>query len=155
MSERPDPDDNAARGYTIKRTFDAPRELVWKAFTEPEQWAQWFGTPGTTWKGLTMDVRPGGSWSGTMVVPGGHEIQWAGQYHEVVEPERLVISVADQPVVGDDPELMTIVLTDLGGQTELVLRQSGGHLTDEQYGEAKEGTSGFLGRIAELLAKAQ
>jgi len=143
----------ADRGYTITRMYDAPRELVWKALTEPDQFANWFGEPGTRWENLTMDVRPGGSWSGTMIVPDGREIPWAGSYLEVVEPERLVIAVADQVVLGEEYEAMTITLTGQGGKTELVLSQSGGHLSDEQYEQAREGTSTFLDRIAELVER--
>ncbi|MDX6284685.1 MAG: hypothetical protein QOG53_170 [Frankiales bacterium] len=92
---------NAGRGYTITRIFDAPRELVWKAWTEPENFAQWFGGSEARMESMAMDVRPGGSWS----------------------------------------------------TTELVVRQSVGHLTDEEYGHAKEGTSIFLDAMAELLTR--
>jgi uncharacterized protein YndB with AHSA1/START domain len=144
---------NAERGYTITRVFDAPRQLVWNAFTQPEQWAQWFGEPGTTWEGLTMDVRPGGSWAGKMVGPGrAYEIPWRGKYLEVDEPQRLVLAVTDGEVLGAEFETLTITLTDLGAKTELVLRQSG-HMTDDEYEHAKNGTSGFLDRMAELVAQ--
>jgi len=143
---------NAERGYTLTRMFDAPRQLVWNAFTQPGQWAQWFGGPGTKWEDLTMDVRPGGSWSGTMLVPDGPQIPWRGEYLEVKEPERLVITVTDQGELGDDSDKLTITLAEQGNKTELVLRQSGGHLTDEEYDHAKEGTSSFLDNMANLLA---
>lgn len=148
-------DDNAARGYTITRVFDAPRALVWKAFTEPDQFAQWFGGADSRLESVTMDVRPGGAWSATMVLADGNTIPWSGEYREVVEPERLVMAFTDQDILGPDYELFTVSLADLGDKTELVLRQSGGHLTDEQYGQAKEGTSSFLDRMAELLARAR
>ena len=48
--------DNAARGYTITRIFDAPRELVWKAWTEPDQFAHWFGLEGSRLEAVQMDV---------------------------------------------------------------------------------------------------
>lgn len=145
--------DNAERGYTITRLFDAPRELVWRAFTEPEQYAQWFGPVDSRLEAVSMDVRPGGAWRATMILADGTEIPWSGSYLEVVGPERLVFTVSDEGSPGGEYEQMAVTLTDRGDQTELVLRQSGGHLTDEQYGQAKEGTSSFLDRMAELLAK--
>ena len=54
------------RGYTITRTFDAPRDLVWQAWTDPKQFAVWFGGPTTQMPDMAMDVREGGAWSGTM-----------------------------------------------------------------------------------------
>jgi hypothetical protein len=60
--------DSATEGITITRVFDAPRERVWKEWTEPKRFADWFGgskseVPPST---LSMDVRPGGSWRATM-----------------------------------------------------------------------------------------
>ena len=142
-------------GLTITRVFDAPRERVWREWTEPEPFADWFG--GTEWEipmsTVSMDVRPGGLWRATMF--GGQErreINWKGEYREVVEPERLVFTITDQP--GDDAyALVTVVLTDLGdGRTEMVLEQRGGDLSQEEYDGAAQGWSIFLDRIAERLA---
>jgi uncharacterized protein YndB with AHSA1/START domain len=141
-------------GLTITRVFDAPREQVWKEWTEPERFADWFGgaeaeVPVST---VSMDVREGGNWRATMFAgPGRHEIQWKGQYREVVEPERLVLTFSDRP--GDDLyELVIVVLTDLGGgRTEMVFEQRGG-MTAAQYERAGQGWGGFLDRMAERLA---
>ena len=141
-------------GITITRVFDAPRERVWKEWTEPERFADWFGTreaevPLST---VSMDVRPGGSWRLTMFAePERREIRWKGEYHEVVEPERLVFTVSDQP--GEEAyELITVVLTDLGdGRTEMLFQQSGS-LPAEVYARAKEGWGTFFDRIAERLS---
>lgn len=155
MTEGSTAEDNAARGYTITRLFDAPRALVWKAFTEPEQFAQWFGPAGSRLEAVSMDVRPGGAWRATMILSDGTEIPWVGSYLEVVEPERLVFTLSDQGILANEFDRFTVTLTNRGDKTELVLRQSGGHLTDEQYAQAKEGTSSFLDRMAELLAKSR
>ncbi|MGQ0804193.1 MAG: SRPBCC family protein [Actinomycetota bacterium] len=144
----------AEPGITMTRVFDAPRERVWKEWTEPERFADWYG--GTAGEvpvdSVSMDVREGGAWRATMFA-GGHEIQWHGEYREVVEPERLVFTVSDQP--DDDAfELVTVMLTDLGdGRTEMLFQQSG-HMTPEQYGEAEKGWSVFFDRMAERLADA-
>ncbi len=143
-----------AEGFTVTRVFDAPRERVWKEWTEPERFADWFG--GTEWKvpmaTVSMDVRPGGLWRLTMFAgTGRREIHWNGEYREVVAPERLVFTIRDQPGV-DAYELITVVLTDLGdGRTEMLFQQRGA-MSAEQYKGAEEGWSTFFDRIAERLA---
>ena len=141
-------------GITITRVFDASRERVWQEWTEPERFADWFGgseaeVPVST---VSMDVRPGGKWRATMFAePGRREIHWKGEYREVVEPERLVLTISDQP--GDDAwELVTVVLTDLGdGRTEMLFEQRG-RLAAEQYERAGQGWSSFFDRMAAHLA---
>jgi uncharacterized protein YndB with AHSA1/START domain len=140
-------------GLTITRVFDAPRERVWKEWTEPARFADWYGggeaeVPVST---VSMDVRPGGAWRATMFAgPGRREIQWKGEYLEVVEPERLVFTVSDQP--GEERyELVTVVLTDLGDdRTEMLLEQRG-EMTPEQYKRAGQGWGTFFDRMAERL----
>jgi uncharacterized protein YndB with AHSA1/START domain len=146
--------DPVAEGITITRVFDAPRELVYRAWTEPGRFARWFGladseVPPST---VSMDVRPGGAWRATMFAgPDRREIRWWGVYHEVVAPERLVFTISDQP--GDEAEVVTVVLTELGdGKTEMVFHQGGGHLSAEEYPRAEQGWSGFFERMAEHLA---
>jgi uncharacterized protein YndB with AHSA1/START domain len=143
-------------GISITRVFAAPRERVWKEWTEPERFADWFGgaeseVPLST---VSMDVRPGGSWRLTMFAePGRREIQWKGEYREVAAPERLVFTVSDQP--GEDVyELVIVVLTDLGdGRTEMHFQQRGS-MSVEQYERAGQGWSSFFDRIEKHLAGA-
>jgi uncharacterized protein YndB with AHSA1/START domain len=143
-------------GITITRVFDAPRERVWQEWTEPERFADWFGgaeseVPLPT---VSMDVRPGGSWRATMFAgPDRTEIRWTGEFREVVEPERLVMTFSDRP--GEDAyELVIVVLIDLGdGRTEMLFEQRGG-MTPEQYEGAGQGWSIFFDRMAERLASA-
>jgi uncharacterized protein YndB with AHSA1/START domain len=143
-------------GITITRVFDAPRERVWKEWIEPERFADWFGggdaeIPLST---VSMDVKPGGSWSATMFAgPERREIRWKGEYREVVEPERLVFTLSDQPEE-DAFELVIVVFSDLGdGRTEMFFRQLG-RLSAEVYERAGQGWSIFFDRIAEHLADA-
>ena len=155
MAEPPTPD-RPMQGITITRVFDAPRERVWREWTEPEPFADWFGgteceVPLAT---VSMEVRPGGSWRATMFAgPERREIHWKGEYREVVEPERLVFTLSDEP--GEDAyELVIVVLTDLGdGRTEMLFQQRG-RMSAEQYKRAEEGWSTFFDRIAEHLAEA-
>lgn len=148
MSEPP------TAGITITRVFDAPRERVWREWTEPAAFADWFGggeceVPLGT---VSMDVRPGGAWRLTMFCDGGRrEIRWKGEYREVVEPERLVFTVSDQP--GEEAyELVIVVLTDADdGRTEMLFEQRGS-LAPEQYERAGQGWSSFFDRVADRLA---
>ena len=144
-----------ADGFTLVRVFDAPRERVWREWTEPERFADWYGGPAAEIPPSTvvMNVRAGGEWRATMFFgPQRREIRWKGEYREVVPPERLVFTVTDQPD-GDAFELCTVTLTDLGdGRTEMSLEQSGGGLTPEGYEAAKRGWGAFFDRMAERLA---
>jgi uncharacterized protein YndB with AHSA1/START domain len=149
-------DEGLRIGISITRVFDAPRERVWKEWTEPEAFADWFGGPGCDipLSTVSIDLRPGGAWRATMFCgPERREINWWGEYREVVEPERLVLTFRDQP----DPdayELVVVVLTDLGdGRTEMHFEQHG-RMTPEEYERAGAGWSGFFDRIAERLAAA-
>jgi uncharacterized protein YndB with AHSA1/START domain len=151
-----DPSSTAASmegGITITRVFDAPRDLVFKAWTEPARFAQWFGGRDSTipLSTISMDVRPGGAWRALMIAgPERVEIPWKGVYLEVVAPERLVFTLSDQP--SDEAEVVTVILTDVGGKTEMVFHQGGGHLNEQQYAGAKEGWGLFFERLAEHVA---
>ena len=144
------------QGITISRVFAATRERVWQEWTEPERFADWFGgaeceIPLAT---VSMDVRPGGAWRATMICDNGlREIQWKGEYREVVEAERLVFTFTDRPEE-EARELVIVALTDLGdGRTEMQFEQRGS-LSPEVYEAAEKGWGGFFDRIAERLAAA-
>jgi uncharacterized protein YndB with AHSA1/START domain len=148
--------DNSERGYTITRTFDAPQDLVWQCLTTPEHFAVWYGGHDGQMKDMVVDARVGGAWGGTMVLPNGFEMRWAGEFKEVDPTSHLVLAftLPDETPAGQEPEydLFTFDLVESDGKTELTLRQSGGHLTDEQYLEARAGTNGFLDVLEEHLA---
>jgi uncharacterized protein YndB with AHSA1/START domain len=147
--------DGPAEGITVTRVFEAPRERVWREWTEPEPFADWFGGTETEvpLSSVSMDVKPGGSWRLTMYTgSGSNAIFWSGEYLEVVEPERLVFTVSDQPEL-DAYELVTVVLNDLGdGRTEMLFQQRG-HMSAQQYRRAESGWSTFFDRLAERLAR--
>ena len=76
--------------FVISRVFDAPRELVWKAFTEPERMKEWWGPKGSTIVASKMDFRVGGTYHGAMRDPSG-TVMWAKFiYRDIAAPERLV-----------------------------------------------------------------
>jgi uncharacterized protein YndB with AHSA1/START domain len=140
-----------SRGYTITRVFDAPRDLVWKCWTQPDDFAVWFGGHQGRMEGMVVDAVEGGGWGGVMVLPDGHRMTWTGRFLEVDPPRRLVLAFSDQENL-DEYDTFTVELNEVEGKTELVLRQSGGHLTDEQYLQAQHGTGTFLDVMAEHLA---
>ena len=137
----------------ITRVFDAPRERVWKEWTEPERFADWFGGPEAEvpLSSVSMDVRPGGTWRATMFFgPSRRESRWNGEYREVEEPERLVFTISDRP--GEDVHaLVTVLLTDIGdGRTEMRFEQRG-PLPPGMVERTKKGWGIFFDRIAERL----
>ena len=79
--------------FVITRVFDAPRELVWKAWTDPKHMAQWWGPRGFTNPVCEMDVQPGRAYRIVMRSPDGVEYPIKGAYREIVEPERLVMTM--------------------------------------------------------------
>jgi uncharacterized protein YndB with AHSA1/START domain len=147
------PDAVTAQEITISRVYDAPRELVWRAWTEPDRLASWWGPPGwrTPVESVTMEVRPGGAFSLTSISDDGTEMPVSGTYREVVEPERLVL---EEPAEQNwhDGSLSTVTLTDLGdGRTELTL-QATIHTTDEMRRHAEGGMNATLDRLGEQLS---
>jgi uncharacterized protein YndB with AHSA1/START domain len=144
-----------AQEITLSRTFDAPRELVWKAWTEPEQLAQWWGADG--WsnpvEGITIDARPGGTFRVTSVSDeDGTEMTIQGVLREVVEPERLVM---EEPAEGSwhGGAVSAVTFTDLGGgRTEMVVRTTI-HTTEEMVREAQAGMSTSFDRLGDHLSR--
>lgn len=83
--------DSTEQDFVITRTFDAPREQVWRAWTEREQLMQWFGPPGFTMSHAEFDLRPGGIFHYGLSSPHGHEMWGNWTFREIVAPERLVV----------------------------------------------------------------
>jgi uncharacterized protein YndB with AHSA1/START domain len=139
-------------GFTMTRVLDAARERVWREWTEPEAFADWFGGPEAEvpLESVAMDVRPGGAWRATMLYR-GREIRWIGEYREVVAPERLVFTISDKPDE-DGRELVVVVLTELAdGRTEMVVAQHG-HMPPDAYEASRNGWGAFFDQMAERLA---
>jgi uncharacterized protein YndB with AHSA1/START domain len=105
---------------TLTRIFDAPRTLVWKAWTDPKMMAQWFGPRGFTSTVGELDVRVGGSLRIVMHGPDGNEYPVKGEFREVVPPERLVFT--NIAIDKDGKHL-------LEGETIVVFRESEGKTT--------------------------
>jgi len=148
---------------TITRMFDAPRELVWRAFTDPSYLARWFSPSGLSTPRCEVDVRPGGAWRIDMRTPDGTVYPNQGVYLEVVEPERLVwtdvVDETNAPAWGETAPpsaVNTARFDDLGGTTKLTLtiRLASPADRDAMLAQgAVEGWNSSLDQLAELLAE--
>lgn len=134
MSELPE--------YILDRIFNAPRELVWQAWTDPELLQRWYG-PGVETIIHKFDLKPGGSWL--------NEMKWGGNSHyskmdfqEVAEPSKLVWhhyssmdsdwNITTNPMMVDWPKLLltTVIFEDMGDKTKVRLTQIPLEATDAE-----------------------
>jgi uncharacterized protein YndB with AHSA1/START domain len=148
----------ADRVLVITRDFDAPRELVFKAWTEPERLAQWMGPRGFNSKVIgTLDLRPGGRYRIHMTDPDGGDHWQQGEYREIVPPERLVLTFEWGDAAGNRTRpqtLLTLTFEDVGGKTRFTLHQALFESTtarDMHQG----GWTSSLDRLAEYIASAR
>jgi uncharacterized protein YndB with AHSA1/START domain len=113
----------AERELTITRVFDAPRELVFKAWTDAKHLAQWWGPKGFTNPVCDMDARVGGLLRMHMRAPDGTVYPMKGEIRELVAPERLVFSNIAVDVAGRHllEGLTTVTFIDEGGKTKMTL----------------------------------
>jgi len=162
----------AAEQFVISREFDAPCDLVFKAWTEPERLAQWWGPKGFEVIAAKLDLRPGGFFHYGMRSPNG-DVMWGKfVYLEVVPPERLVFidSFSDEnggitrhPLSATWPlEMMnTLTLSERDGKTTLTLRGGPYHATAEEratfkagHGSLQQGFTGTFDQLAAYLERA-
>ena len=156
MHARSEPDTTeAARSIVTTRVFDAPRDLVFAAWTDPKHLAQWWGPTGFTTTTHAFDMRPGGVWRFVMHGPDGTDYQNRITFEAVDRPERLVYRHGG----GDDVEPVqfhvTVTFEDLGGKTRLTMKGlfATAAIRDEvaaKYG-AVEGAQQTLERLATYL----
>jgi uncharacterized protein YndB with AHSA1/START domain len=142
------------RVLVIERIFDAPRDLVWKAWTEPERVVQWMGPRGFTSTILKADFRPDGAYRFRMRGPDGIDHWQQGVYREIVKPERIVATYAWADAEGKPtrPEtLLTVSFAEQGHKTMLTLHQAVFESVSARdlHGE---GWSSSLERLAECIS---
>ena len=113
----------AAHELVIRRIFDAPRELVWRAWTQREHATEW-GPKGFTTPEREMDLRPGGAWHAVMISPDGQEYRQHGVVREVVPLERLSFTFIWDSAP-EEEMLVTVTFADRGARTEMTFRQTG------------------------------
>jgi uncharacterized protein YndB with AHSA1/START domain len=155
------PPATSAAGYrelTITRVFDAPAAVLFRAWTEPEQFARWWGSNGMTTPVETtrLDVRPGGEWYACMQADADPSVTvpFSGIYEEIVPNQRLVMTLTDGPRPDPDRRhILTVTFTESDGRTEMVMRQAGdfSDMNDEQLVALRSGWGEFLGRLASVV----
>jgi uncharacterized protein YndB with AHSA1/START domain len=161
------------RELVITRVFDAPRKLVWKAFTESDRLAQWWGPQGFTMLVRTLDFRPGGVFHYAMRAPDGHVMWGKFVYREIQAPERMVFvnSFSDEdgaiiraPFSPTWPleVLNTVTLTESDGTTTVTLRGGPINATEKERDtfwnsqqSVQQGFAGTFDQLAAYLAEAQ
>ena len=119
----------------ISRLYNAPRELLFRVWTDPEHLARWWGPAGFTNPVCEIDVRPGGAILIHMQGPDGTVYPMDGMYHEIVEPERLVFMSAALDNKGSRlfEVLNTITFTEEGKKTKLTLNATVSKITADAW----------------------
>jgi uncharacterized protein YndB with AHSA1/START domain len=138
----------------ITRVFDAPRDLVFKAFIEPDRLRQWFGPKGFTVPTAESDPRQGGAFRlGMKMAEGDGKVYWVtGTYREVVVPERIVMTMSGEGDQGDAPDTqVTVTFLERAGRTLVILHQTG--MPIHAIAGASEGWTQSLDKLAALLSK--
>jgi uncharacterized protein YndB with AHSA1/START domain len=148
----------ADREILITRVFDAPRELVWEAWTNPKHVVHWWGPDGFTTKIEKMDVRVGGVWKHVMHGPDGTDYPNKSTFTAIVKPERIEFSHGGgrkgDPAAQFDA---TWTFEAIGEQTKVTMHllfpsAEARNMVIEKYG-AIEGGNQTLARLADYLAK--
>ena len=154
----------------ITRLFDAPRDLAWRAWTEPELVMQWWGPKAFTAPSCRIDLRVGGVYLYCMRSPDGRDYWSTGVYREIEKPERIVCtdSFADEKgnvvpatYYGMSPDfpaemLVTVTFEVQAGRTRLTLRHPGipaGELRDQAKAGWTESLDKFAGVLGQLVFK--
>lgn len=160
-----------ARPFTISRTFHAPRQRVWEAWTTLEALRQWFGPTGCTLQADALDLRPSGRFHYALQTP--HGLMWGlWVFREVQAPERLVLEASFSDATGGITRhpgsatwprrtLSTTTFTEVGQDTLLTLRaevldgdESEHRTFDGAHDSMTGGWSGTFAQLENFLAKA-
>ena len=156
----------AGKELVITRVLDAPRELVWKAWTEPESMMRWWGPKGFTCPVCRIDLRVGGAYLNCMRSPEGQDYWSTGVYREIVPPERLVCtdSFADEkgnvvPATHYGMNaafplelLVTVTFEEQEGMTKFTLKHAG-LPPGKDLDDCRAGWNESFDKLAEVLAK--
>jgi len=162
---------SAIKSFVIARTFDAPRDKVWKAWTDREQLLQWFGPKGFKMTAAKLDFRPGGSFHYCLQTPDGKDMWGKFVYRVIDPPQRIVLVNSFSDEKGDLTRhpfsatwplemLSTTTLVEESGKTKLTIEWSPLNPTDEErktfdtsHDGMKQGWTGTFDQLAGYLAK--
>ena len=146
--------DREAREIRMERIFDAPRELVWKVWTNPDLIPKWWGPKTLVTTVDEMDLRPGGRWRFLQRDPNGMEYAFNGVYREIVPPERIVATFNFEPI-GPGHELVEVVtFEEQDGKTKMTSKALYNTIEDLEgmlKSGMEEGANETMDRFAELL----
>ncbi len=144
-SQKPSPGALTEPELVIMRVFNAPRDIVWKAWTDPKYAVHWWGPKDYPATHLEMDVRPGGVWCGKLrSIADGRELTHRGVFREVTPQERLVFTFAwDEEGERGLETLVTITFADQGNKTLMTFRQIPFQSEAEREGHRGGWTSAF------------
>jgi len=125
-AKRPPAVEAPEHGLVIIRLLNAPRDVVFRAWTDPSRVRQWWGPKDFPATDMEMDVRPGGAWRGRLrSTEDGRILSHRGVFREVVPPERLAFTFAwDEEGERGLETLVTVTFVDEGGKTRMTLRQA-------------------------------
>jgi uncharacterized protein YndB with AHSA1/START domain len=158
---------NLKKELTITRLFDAPRKLVWKAWTDTDMYRRWWGPKGFTLPVAKRDLRVGGEYLYCMRSPEGKDYWGKGVYREIIPEKKLVMtdSFADEQgntvssehygMSGFPMEmLISVAFEEKGSKTKLTLVHSGiEYISDKDRGDMQEGWTQSFEKLVELLAQ--
>jgi uncharacterized protein YndB with AHSA1/START domain len=166
--------DTKSADFVLSRVLDAPRDLVWKAFTDPERMKQWWGPKGFSVIHWNMDLRPGGFYHYGMTSPTGQPMWGKFRYREIVPPQRMVLinSFSDEaggitrhPMAPTWPLEMLSTFTfdeEAGGKTRVTIRWQANNATAEEqatfdagHDSMRGGWGGTFDQLAAYLATAR
>jgi uncharacterized protein YndB with AHSA1/START domain len=164
---------NAAdQEFVITRVFDAPRELVWKAWTDPERMKHWWGPKGFKAIASKMDLRPGGTYHYGLRAPDGSTMWGKFVYREIVRPERIVLvssfsdeagNVTRHPMAPTWPRQMlsTFLFAEQDGGTAVTVKWSPLDADETEratfqsgHSSMQQGWTGTMDQLAAYLTKA-
>lgn len=159
--------------FTLTRAFNAPRPLVWDAFTKAEHLMRWWGPKEVVMQVANLDLQPGGRFHYCYTMPSGQMMWGIFRYHEILAPERLVYSSAFSDEIGNvvrapfSPDfplevLNTLTFTEQAGTTIVAMRGMPHNATETErnffagvFGSIQQGFTGTLNQLEQYLADRQ
>lgn len=145
---------SAKRTVTLKRTFDAPIDLVWEAWTEPEHIAKWWSPKGMETKVIEHEFKVGGKWKYVMPMPNGQEFTAEGTYLEIVAFKKIISHASFKPMT-EDVEIQSIFEAN-GEQTDFtfnVVHKTEAYRIQQEKMGILNGWGSVFTRLEEFLKK--
>lgn len=165
--------ESGKEAFVISRTFDVPRDFMFKVWTDPAHMQRWWGPKGVKVTHSKMELHPGGVYHYCMRTPDGQDMWGIFVYREIVKPERIVFvnsfsneqgGLTHHPMMRTWPleMLSTITFTEQGGKTTVTVRWSPLNATNEErktfengFESMKKGWGGTFEQLGDYLAKAK